>query len=305
MNEYKFREINNYLTHFERNTRNISDFIMKIFAFLSVSSLFIGGTGFFKTYIGYILLGMHPNIQVCFAVFLISFSVYTLDKIADLDKDITNMPERMRFLKGRKTSVLICAIAAFLFSMALAFLDRPLSLLIILVPVVANAIYGTRLIPGLPRLKDIPVMKNVVVAISWALVTILIPALHLANPESWIVFMVVYFMFIKTFIDTVLYDVRDVKGDRENGVRTIPVLIGPKKTVVVLLALNSSLFFGLIFVDDDALRLLMTALIIYGYAYILYFKEKRNPLALDFCVEGEWMLATVFLITVLGGAMLV
>lgn len=304
MNKYELREINNYWAYFERNTRNIFDFIMKVFAFLSVSSLFIGGTGFFKTYIGYILLGMHPNILVCFAVFLISFSVYTLDKIADLDKDITNMPERMRFLKGRKNLVLTCAIAAFLFSMILTFLDKPLSLLIILVPVGANAIYGTRLIPGLPRLKDIPVMKNVVVAVSWALVTILIPALHLANPESWIVFMIVYFMFIKTFIDTVLYDVRDVKGDRENGVRTIPVLIGPEKTVIVLLALNSTLLFGLIFVDA-ALKLLMMALIIYGYAYVLYFKEKRNPLALDFCVEGEWMLATAFLITILGGGMLV
>jgi 4-hydroxybenzoate polyprenyltransferase len=304
MNECELIDVNLFLTYFKLVTSNALNFIMKIFAFLSVSSLFIGGTGFFKTYIGYILLGMHPNLQVCFAVFLISFSVYTIDKIADLDKDITNMPERMRFLKGRKNPVLACAIAAFLFSMALTFLDKPLSLLIILVPVAANAIYGTRLIPGLPRLKDIPVMKNVVVAVSWALVTILIPALHLSNPESWIVFMVVYFMFIKTFIDTVLYDVRDVKGDRENGVKTIPVLIGPEKTVLVLLALNSSLLCGLIFVDG-VIKLLMIALIVYGYAYILYFKEKRNPLALDFCVEGEWMLATVFLITILDGAMLV
>jgi len=303
MNGCELRDVDKYWTHFELSTRCAFDFVKKIFAFLSVSSLFIGGTGFFKTYIGYVLLGIHPNIQVCFAVFLISFSVYTLDKIADLDKDVTNMPDRMRFLKGKKTLVMTCAVAAFLFSMALAFLDKPLSLLIILVPVGANAIYGTRLIPGLPRLKDIPVMKNVVVAISWALVTILIPALHLSNPDSWLVFMVVYFMFIKTFIDTVLYDVRDVKGDRENGVRTIPVLLGSEKTVIVLLALNSSLLCGLIFVEG-AIRLLLMALIVYGYAYILYFKERRNPLALDFCVEGEWMLATAFLITILGGGML-
>lgn len=166
MNECELRDVNTFGTHFGLITRNTLNYIMKIIGFLSVSSLFIGGTGFFKTYIGYILLGMHPNLQVCFAVFLISFSVYTLDKIADLDKDITNMPERMRFLKGRKTLVMACAIAAFLFSMALAFLDKPLSLLIILVPVAANVIYGTRLIPSLPRLKDIPVMKNVVVAVS-------------------------------------------------------------------------------------------------------------------------------------------
>lgn len=288
----------------EQNTWNIFELIKKIFAFLSVSSLFIGGTGFFKTFIGYVLLGLHPSFQVCFAVFLVSFSVYTLDKIADLDKDTTNMPERLRFLKGRKNLAFAYSIAAYLLSMLLAFFDRPLASLIILIPMAANAVYGTKLIPGLPRLKDIPVMKNVVVATSWALVTVLFPAMHLSDPAWWIVIMSVYFMLVKTFIDTVLYDIRDVKGDRENGVRTIPVLIGPKKTVGVLLALNSTLLLGLPFVEGTV-RLLVLTLVAYGYAYILYFKERRNPLALDFCVEGEWLLATIFLTVILGGAGLI
>jgi len=278
---------------------DIFDFIKKIFAFLSVSSLFIGGTGFFKTFIGYALLGIHPSIQVCFAVFLVSFSVYTLDKIADLDKDTTNMPERLKFLKGRKNLAFTYSLAAYLLSMLLIFLDRPLSSLIVLVPMAANAIYGTRLIPGIPRLKDIPVMKNLVVATSWALVTTLLPAMHLSDPALWTVVMVVYFMLIKTFIDTVLYDIRDVKGDQENGVRTIPVILGTQKTVKILLALNGTLLLGLPFIEGS-IRLLTLTLVAYGYAYILYFKERRDPLALDFCVEGEWMLASIFLIMILG-----
>jgi hypothetical protein len=39
---------------------------------------------------------------------------------------------------------------------------------------------------------------------------------------------------------------------------------------------------------------LVSILIVYGLAYTLYLMKKRDPLILDFLVEGEWMLATLF-----------
>jgi len=277
--------------------------ITKVFSFLAVSSLFIGGTGFFKTLLGYAFLGMAPNMVMCSAVFLTSFGVYSLDKIADLDKDTTNMPERRGFLHGRKKLVTFYSLAAYVMSIALIFLDKPIAVILVLVPVIANVIYGTKLIPGLPRLKDIPVMKNMIVAFSWALITIMLPALHLENALSQNVTIIFYFMMVKTFIDTVLYDVRDVKGDKESGVKTIPVLLGTKKTTAILLLANSTLIPCIAFAAP-ALRLLTAMLVVYGYAYILYFRERRNPLALDFCVEGEWMLATIALVALYGVSIL-
>jgi len=273
--------------------------IRELLSFLSVSSLFIGGTGFFKTYIAYLLLAMKPNLFNCMAVFLVSFSVYTLDKIADLDKDVASMPTRARFLKGRRNLAIVYSSLAYLLSIIIIFIGRPISSSLLLVPMAANIIYGTRLIPGVPRLKDIPVMKNAIVALSWAIVTVLIPVtyqsqLSLGSSQS-LVFVVIYFMFIKTFIDTVLYDIRDEVGDRINCVRTIPVLIGPKNTTKVLLILNSTLILGLPWFEGLN-RFLILSLIVYGYAYILYFRERRDPLLLDLCVEGEWMLASLFLV---------
>ena len=76
--------------------------------------------------------------------------------------------------------------------------------MLLLVPIAANVVYGTKLIPGVPRLKDIPVMKNAIVAFSWALVTLLF-LLHInlnCNPvlSFMVIFAVLYFMFIKMFI---------------------------------------------------------------------------------------------------------
>ena len=106
-------------------------------------------------------------------------------------------------------------------------------------------------------------------------------------------------MLIKCFINTVLYDIRDEISDRINNVRTIPVLIGLKKTTKILLALDSTLLLCLPWLEGPS-RPLALFLIIYGYAYILYFSERRDPLALDLFVDGEWMLASLFLVGILG-----
>ena len=275
--------------------RNYCRIIHNTFSFLAVSSLFIGGTGFFKTYVGCIILGVAPSINACIIVFLISFSVYSLDKVADIDKDAVNMPQRQNFLSGRKRLVLAYSLAAYLLAILLILVYNPKAFPIALIPFVANAFYGMKPISKLPRLKDIPVMKNFIVAISWALITTLLPAAQYPALSAVNIVIALYFMLVKTFVVAVLYDIRDVKGDRENGVKTIPVIIGSKKTTFVLLSLNSTLLPLLLFMRGEMV-LFTTILILYGYGYIYYFRKRRNPFILDFLVEGEWMLSTVFYI---------
>lgn len=269
------------------------DLFRIVFTFLSVSSLFVGATGFFQTYVGFVLLGLVPDFRICFAMFLMTFSLYSLNKLTDIKEDGVNMPERLRFLEGKKKLIIAYSSAAYLLCMVLAALDQPSSLLIVLVPLAANAAYGSRLIPGAPRLKDIPVMKNLVVAISWALTTALLPAAHTMYAVSGIA-IVLYFMLVKAFVNTALYDVRDIVGDKENGVRTMPVLIGQKKTVALLLVLNSTLL-PVIAMMCQSVRVLAAAMIAYGYIYIIYFRVRRDPLIMDLFVDGEWMIACVAL----------
>jgi len=287
-----------FKSYFLKLSIDLFTFSRNLFLFLSVSSLFIGGAGFFNTYIGYLLLGISPNIAVCSAAFLVSFSVYTLDKITDLDKDVVSMPSRAQFLQRKKGLAIILSSLAYLLSSIILFVGEPISSLLLLVPIAANVVYGKKLIPGVPRLKDIPVMKNAIVASSWALVTVIIPITYQSklqsSPSFMVIFVVLYFMFIKMFINTILYDIRDELGDRINNVRTIPVLIGSKKTGKLLLALNSTLFLVLPWLRDLN-RLLVLALVAYGYAYILYFSQPRDPLALDLCVDGEFMLVCLIL----------
>jgi 4-hydroxybenzoate polyprenyltransferase len=268
----------------------------RLLCFLTISSVFIGCTGFFKTFMAFLFLGADPGLQVCLIVFLMTFSVYSLNKLTDIKEDAVNMPERLRFLAGRKNLVLYYSLAAYLLAILLAFMDMPSTVPIVLIPLAANLIYSSKLLPGLPRLKDIPVMKNLFVAATWATCAALLPAMHTGAGSIAIV--VFLFILIKSFINTVIYDIRDEKGDRDNGVKTIPVLLGKKKAVCALLLINSALLPLVPFAGS--LQPIAVAMILYGYSYISYFKERRNPLILDLFVDGEWMYACALFVTLNG-----
>ena len=278
---------------------NIEDSLRNVIRFLSVSSISVGISGFFATYIMYILLGSTPSVDVCLAISLMAFSLYSLNKLTDLKEDSINTPDRLNFLKGRKYLIISYSILAYLLSIYLAFLDKPSSAAIVLFPLIANILYGSRVLPGLPRLKDIPVMKNIVVASSWAVSTTFLPAAHMMGAILAIA-VVFCFMFGKAFINTVLYDVRDIKGDSEKGVKTIPVIVGQNRTIHLLLIMNSILLLlAQVFILGNA-KLLATSLVLYGYFYILYFTKITQPLAMDLLIDGEWLNFSIVLLLLKG-----
>jgi len=271
-----------------RKGRNVAEHALSL---LSVSSLFIGFVGFFRTYIASLLLGMDPSISACTVMFLATFSIYSLDSIVDMDKDSTNMPERKKFLSGRKRLFLFCSLMAYLLACLILLQHRPFALPIIFIPFAANAFYATKLPLLNFRLKDIPVVKNFVVAVAWGLTCTLLPAAYMINPPDMKALGIAsYLMLVMTFIAAVLYDVRDVEGDMETGVRTIPVILGARKTTAILLVLNS-MFLPLLALVEGEIQLLVAGLFLYGYLYIPYFRMRRKPIILDLFVDGKCIFA--------------
>lgn len=106
--------------------------------------------------------------------------------------------------------------------------------------------------------------------------------------------LVFYFFFIKSFINTVLFDLMDVEGDKLTGAMTIPVVMGASRTIKLLLILNTSLiaiiYLAVTYHLFSVLVIPMIFCIIYGYAYILYFSGTKNRFQMDIMVDGEWIL---------------
>jgi 4-hydroxybenzoate polyprenyltransferase len=88
--------------------------------------------------------------------------------------------------------------------------------------------------------------------------------------------------------------VRDVEGDTLNSVKTIPVVIGIKRTRQALLIIQSLLVVWLVLFSDlfSKYYVILIASMVYGYLYILYFcnTNHHRDMSWDILLEGEWVI---------------
>ena len=86
-------------------------------------------------------------------------------------------------------------------------------------------------------MKDIPGVKSLVVALTWAAVTVFFPV-ALASPTNGIgiVWMLVWHSLL-WLVNTIFFDVGDMAGDALEGTRTLPLVLGFATTRRLLMVL--------------------------------------------------------------------
>jgi 4-hydroxybenzoate polyprenyltransferase len=89
------------------------------------------------------------------------------------------------------------------------------------------------------RFKDMPFLKNTCIGFTLAFILVMIPSIAEGIPLTWPVFLAFAFVFLRMIVNTVNFDVRDMKGDKESDVLTIPVLFGKRKTRLALDMVNT------------------------------------------------------------------
>jgi 4-hydroxybenzoate polyprenyltransferase len=264
----------------------------KFVSFLTVCSIFIGITAFLLPYFSFLLYEVKVNFNLLFASFLLTFAVYNINKLTDIKEDSVNVPDRAGFIEKNKYSVIFAVVAAYIASLVLSFLQNPFAIFIILFPFCMGIVYSIKL--SRFRLKDITGIKNITIALSWAVIGTFLP-LAVSFRDFTKISLVFYFFFIRVFMGSSTFDVRDIEGDKLSGVRTIPVVFGRQKTKNLLLILNSTLIPWLVFsylagYFHQYLFVLIFA-IAYGYWYILHFCKEGLKIgkSLDLLVDGEWI----------------
>ena len=273
----------------------------KFVSFLTISSIFIAIIAFLITYFSFLLYNINIDFRLLLAAFFLTLTIYNLNKLTDIKEDSINLPERAKFIQKNKNLIICIPILSYATALLLAFLQNPFSIFLILFPLCTGVLYSIKILNF--RLKDITGLKNIVIALSCASTFAFLPlAVSLRNLAM--IVLVFYFIFVKILGNSVLFDVRDIEGDRISGVRTIPVVFGRHKTKNLLLILNSTLIPWLVYsylsgFFHQYLFVLMFA-IAYGYWYILHFCKEGLKIgkALDLLVDGEFipiaMLATAF-----------
>jgi 4-hydroxybenzoate polyprenyltransferase len=197
-----------------------------------------------------------------------------------------------------KNYIQLFSISVVLFAVILGYLENFETLLLIVILLCFGFIYSFKLLPekfAYRRLKDIPLIKNLVIAFCWAIGTTGIVTAYAGSPFTVAVFCVATIVFTRLFINTVVFDIRDREGDEKNGTYTLPVLLGINKTKKVLyIILTTLVIFSFIAIEYEVLPPLvhlvnLTSIQAYYYIY-LSGKEVPIHTVCDVVADGEFII---------------
>lgn len=192
-----------------------------------------------------LLLGSDILITPSILIFLSVYFTYAINTLTDATEDSVDKPERFSFISKYRSLILITSILASLIAVTLAAFQSIFAVFSVIFSVLLGIVYSIGCCPvkkngkiKLKRLKDIPIVKNLVVSLAWAITPIaLIHAYHNLNNLVATVGLFL-FLFIRLFLNTLLFDVKDTEGDSKAGVKTVPIIWGEKKTYKVVWILN-------------------------------------------------------------------
>jgi len=172
-------------------------------------------------------------LKMTFAVTLMAFGVYFYNDLMDINDDIKNLelgnptPASRPFGSGEisgerlKNFILFSSIASLLlaYSISLNVLGLALAYLIL------GFLYSTEPF----RLKKRYLMKQLILA-AGTLIVVLVGAYTAGGFTTPIMYLMVLHFIICVGLNPLL-DIRDIRGDRVMGVKSIPVIWGPEMTI--------------------------------------------------------------------------
>jgi 4-hydroxybenzoate polyprenyltransferase len=262
------------------------------------SSVLVSLTGSMVLLLSFILHGMPLDTPLLVAAFALTFALYNLDRAVKQKEDLVNDPERSKLFMGRRRTWAIIGVGSLAASVSLGARESVGVMLTLLSPLTVYAGYSIGL-PLMPRIKDIPGVKNLVLVGTWAIIPTVLPnvcaSCTLSRNGMILSLAIFYFIFTKIMINSILFDVRDLRGDSASGIRTIPVILGVRSVRGLLVLLNATLvlwaavcwFLGYF---PRYLPILVVN-VLYGFWYILFFTTNisRKRILVDLLVDGEWI----------------
>lgn len=253
------------------------------------------------------------GIQQTFPYLLISMlyvqSMHILNHLTDTRADRYNDPDRASFYDDHKIFLTLLAVLSGGTGLMIAYSIGLFPFLTLLIMSIMGLSYNLRIVPEqwasikYRRLRDFPGSKTLLIAIAWGIVTAVLPPLSVFGKLNWINVLVALWAIGMVFVRTALFDILDMQGDRLVGKETIPILLGEKRSIVILktilivliamlavssfFQLTASLGFALIICPAFIL------IIVFAYERALMFPGIR----LEFLVESQFLLAGIISFT--------
>ena len=280
-------------------TDDLAHTIASVLYALVHSNLFIAVAATSWVGITVILVGLPFDPLPLAIVFAVTLFVYSFNRFTDIDEDEYNLPGRVAFTRRYGRFLLAVGTLAYAATVVVAIvLDVPRAEFLA-APLVVAVCYS---VVGLKRLL---LVKNLLVGVSWGAIPLGTGIYYGVAAELEIIFLAGYVTAMLT-VAAVVFDVKDIEGDRLEGIRTIPQVVGVRATrfgAVACSAILAGVVLGAVasgLLPGRYLTLLAFNAYVCGYSWVA--SVDAGPLFYGFVVDGEHLfLALVVVLTVRSG----
>jgi 4-hydroxybenzoate polyprenyltransferase len=219
-----------------------------------------------------VLLNTGIDPPVLLIAYLTPLIVYSYNYYGELEKDMSTNPERASHLrkKVRLYPLILGSYIAVLGYLLTIYANFAMIVFILLL--LFCGIFYTVLFKDLT--KQIPGFKGAYIAAVWALAGAFFFNFHYSL--SWGLFSVLMFVFIflRGIINVTFFDIKDLESDREQGLKTLPVILGRDTTLRFLHILNVFSFLPLLLgINWGVIPVFSLALVVF-YFYDHYYLKK-------------------------------
>ncbi len=167
-----------------------------------------------------------------------TISIYQWNRLTDWREDSVNC--RNELSSAQRHSVVIRVVCLLFVGLCgvVSLLEPSRNASGVVVAILVLGVLYSSPIPGIGRLKRLHVAKNVVPAFGWALLTVAYPAFAAGQSFSTPVCVAMLYMFGSVAMVELIWDIRDVEGDRSAGIMSVAVVRGAAATKNYVRVLN-------------------------------------------------------------------
>jgi 4-hydroxy-3-methylbut-2-enyl diphosphate reductase len=185
------------------------------------------------------------------AAFCFVLAVHLSNRLRLSQADQYNDPEQSIFLQQYHKTLWILAVIAALGALLLAFFLGWLPFLCLLLLLGLGGIYSWPRQGIMASLRTLPGSKTINTVMAWVVTCALLPALSAGGggvfyPDFMLAAIACLYVMVLIFIRNSLADLLSIQGDLFMGQETVPIILGPRYTRILLIILSLALSLGLI-----------------------------------------------------------
>lgn len=183
---------------------------------------------------------------VVVVVFSGALLIYTLNRFTDIHEDAINLPPRVEFFRRYGKTILTIAGILYACSLAIVTLHSSSAGIIAILPIIIAFLYSHF------RLKKFFLVKNILISSGFTCSVLIVGAYF--NDVTILILLLAIIIFGSILVNTIIYDIKDQKGDKLCQIQTIPVKCGIRTTKVCCFVLLLPLFLIALFLMTIEMR---------------------------------------------------